>query len=99
MKIEVDVKTIEEVTKRYLQEVYENQQKAIVKFMTDRLSGSPGGKADWDDFYSNIYNTDGTETFLRAIMSKDHDETEYLDYVNSVRNKYYTQPRINKHER
>lgn len=85
MKVDLDIHTVENITARYLQEMYTEAQSDIAKFIRDRINGKSATLAEWEEYDKLHTNSESMRKMLSAILEYD----SYTMFLDIVYNKFY----------
>lgn len=85
MLVNLDIHTVENVSARYLMELYTQTQEEISKFIHARIEGSGATLGDWDEFHKWNETSENIRKILVVIMDYD----EYSNFMEKIYKKFY----------
>jgi len=85
MKVDLDIHTVENVTAKYLQEMYVEVQGDIAEFIRDRVEGNSATLTEWEEYDKLHGNSEALRKCLIAVLSDD----DYTKFMETVYNKFY----------
>lgn len=85
MLVNLDIHTVEDVTARYLMELYTELQSRISKFIKERVEGGTAPIGEWERFQKWHDDSESCRKILISILEYD----DYSSFMEKTYKKFY----------